>query len=144
VPSWRGRPEAFELTFGPLAIGDVWVKGRMDRVDLTPDGPVVVDYKLGSLGAQKMKLRDETKLQLPVYAAAAELMYRGRGDAAYASIRDGAYTAKVAPRETLPAQLGALAARVRDGILETAPVECRGCHYRTVCRVVTLAEKGQA
>src|SRR5262249_10669433 len=46
---WGGRPHAFEQSFGPVAIGDTWVKGRIDRVDMTPAGPVVIDYKLGAL-----------------------------------------------------------------------------------------------
>ncbi len=145
-PPWGGRPHAFEQCFGPVAIGDTWVKGRIDRVDMTPDGPVVVDYKLGALAAQRAKLRDDTKLQLPVYAAAAELLYGGRGDAAYASVRDGAYTKPVRAvspdvAAALPGRLEELAGRVRAGVLEVLPVDCRGCHYRTVCRVVTLAER---
>jgi RecB family exonuclease len=143
---WAGRPQAFEQSFGPLPIGDTWVKGRIDRVDRTADGTMVVDYKIGALATQKAKLRDDTKLQLAVYAAAAETLYGGRADAAYASVRDGAYTRSVRDADPqlaaeLPARLDALAGRVRDGRLEVAPVDCRGCRYRTVCRVVTLAER---
>jgi RecB family exonuclease len=143
---WGGRPHSFEQSFGPLAIGETWVKGRIDRVDMTPDGPVVIDYKLGGLAAQRGKLRDETKLQLPVYAAAAETLYGGRGDAAYASVRDGKYTPTARTVDpdaaaALPGRLEELAGRVRAGLLEISPVDCRGCHYRTVCRVVTLAER---
>ncbi|MDQ3974548.1 MAG: PD-(D/E)XK nuclease family protein, partial [Actinomycetota bacterium] len=84
----RATPIAAELSFGapglaggPVVIdlGDgrtVRVRGRIDRVDRSADGTVVVaDYKTGSIRTyadltQDRPLGDGTKLQLPIYGLA--------------------------------------------------------------------------
>jgi len=79
--SWQ--PIAFEAKFGsngsPSLVlerdGDlVRIHGIIDRVDRNPDGEVrVIDYKTGSSNIGNRDLVEGTRLQLPVYAKAAEL-----------------------------------------------------------------------
>jgi RecB family exonuclease len=89
--------EGLELAFGidgtepvTVTLGDgrqVRFRGRIDRVDRSPDGRrvVVYDYKTGSKRtyaglAEGDPVAGGTKLQLPVYALAAE-QHHGVGDA---------------------------------------------------------------
>ena len=64
-------PKLFGLEQGfTLKIGDVLVKGRIDRIDETDDGGLeIVDYKTGK---PKTKLEWEDKRQLVLYALALE------------------------------------------------------------------------
>jgi ATP-dependent helicase/DNAse subunit B len=135
------------------------VGGRIDRVDQLPDGAgvVVVDYKLGAQSRERAKLRADvvakTQLQLPLYARAAQ---RGLGvprvDAAFVSLKDAAPTktlvdvhgdeADALLGEALDARVRELGDGLRAGSFEIRPVDkaCTRCAYRTVCRVVKLAE----
>jgi len=152
---WDGTPVELELAFGvpgadlpALLIGGVHVSGRIDRVDRSGAGHVVVDYKLGGKAAQQAKLRvaGDTQLQLPIYAALVRAQYGGAVDAGFISLKDAAARTLGAERtaelveSVLPERLAALGDRVRSGTFEIAPVECRGCDFRTVCRVVHLNE----
>jgi RecB family exonuclease len=51
-------------------VGDVLVSGRVDRIDVGPDGLVVVDYKLGE-ATPVAKFEERGLLQLQIYAIAA-------------------------------------------------------------------------
>lgn len=64
-------PKVFGLEQGfTLKIGKVLVKGRIDRIDETPDGGLeVIDYKTGN---PKTKLEWDDKRQLVLYALALE------------------------------------------------------------------------
>jgi hypothetical protein len=75
------RPLAFELVFGmgqqpPLCIssgvGEIRVHGLVDRVDINPNGELrVIDYKSGGSHLTPQDLIDGRRLQLPLYALAA-------------------------------------------------------------------------
>ncbi len=45
------------------------IRGKVDRIDETPDGLTVIDYKTGSIPSQK-DVRDGKNIQLPLYALA--------------------------------------------------------------------------
>jgi DNA helicase-2/ATP-dependent DNA helicase PcrA len=64
-------PKIFGLELGfTLKVGEVLVKGRIDRIDELPDGSLeVVDYKTGN---PKTKLEWDDKRQLVLYALALE------------------------------------------------------------------------
>jgi ATP-dependent helicase/nuclease subunit B len=70
-------PSQFEVAIPVREVGGVLLRGFADRIDRTPDGRKawVIDYKTGSdygmKGLDKDPLQGGTKLQLPVYLAAA-------------------------------------------------------------------------
>jgi ATP-dependent helicase/DNAse subunit B len=74
------RPALLEASFGTseepdrpaLRLGDLLVRGVIDRVDVTPDGrlALVYDYKTSSKVPARAKLTEEGKLQLQLYARA--------------------------------------------------------------------------
>jgi ATP-dependent helicase/DNAse subunit B len=75
-------PFKYEQKFGfqgepPLQVqlgdGDVLIHGRIDRIDRNADGELrVVDYKLGSSHQDKKDFDSGQRLQLPIYALAAQ------------------------------------------------------------------------
>ncbi|MGD1992697.1 MAG: exodeoxyribonuclease V subunit gamma [Anaerolineae bacterium] len=79
-------PVAPELAFGlrgrpPLVLpGEpvVQLRGFIDRVDRAPDGRMrVIDYKAGSSRISARRLEEGTRVQLPLYALAAQEMLEG-------------------------------------------------------------------
>lgn len=67
-------PSEFEAAVPETEVGGVTLRGRVDRIDRSPDGTHawVIDYKTGSLHDEFEKMRDNplaggTKLQLPTY-----------------------------------------------------------------------------
>lgn len=70
------EPLNVEWSFGsgddgePVEIGGVAVVGRVDRIDVGPQGLVIVDYKR-SRASSLVQLRDKGLLQLQIYASAA-------------------------------------------------------------------------
>ena len=78
-PNGGWRPLAFELQFGlgdspPLVMGmGILLHGLVDRVDVNPQGMLrIIDYKSGSSHLAPQDLIDGRRLQLPIYALAAE------------------------------------------------------------------------
>jgi RecB family exonuclease len=75
-----GRPAAVEWRFGEAAERPVSLElpdgqtirfaGRLDRVDATPAGARVIDYKTGKGGTEKQRLKHGLGVQLPVYQMA--------------------------------------------------------------------------
>src|SRR6266852_1513241 len=64
------KPAAVEREFG-FDLGPTRVRGRLDRVDETPDGTVIVDYKSSDVTDQKKAdQRARESLQLKIYALA--------------------------------------------------------------------------
>ncbi|MFH1680194.1 MAG: PD-(D/E)XK nuclease family protein [Candidatus Eisenbacteria bacterium] len=93
-------PHAFEFRFGTKAkrpvrvAGGLRVRGRIDRVDFSLGGRVlVVDYKRSARGgraALERGLREERSLALPLYTlAAAELSARRPAGAFLLAVREG-------------------------------------------------------
>ncbi len=93
-------PAACELPFDDLEVTDLdgsrlFLHGKIDRVDISPDGGLrVVDYKLaGNTQRYRTRLKDENlgeiSFQVPVYllAAAKELELRGLGPSRRMSAR---------------------------------------------------------
>ena len=69
-----GRLVTLELPGGRT----VRFKGRLDRVDATPTGARIVDYKTGKGSSEEKRLRDGLSVQLPVYQLA--VRQAGGGD----------------------------------------------------------------
>src|SRR3954451_1773036 len=160
------EPTHLEWTFGregdahgPLALGDLAVTGRFDRVDVGPGGEAIVrDYK-GATAPPGAGWAEGGALQVALYMLAArELLglepvgglYQAlwsRDSRPRGLIRDdvpGRYvsTDKVSAEE-LEAALEAVRARaletaasVRAGEVRACPEKCspKGCAYPTICR----------
>ena len=68
---WRfgepvGRPVALRLDGGRT----VRFAGRLDRIDETPSGACVIDYKSGGGGTERNRIKERLSVQLPVYRLA--------------------------------------------------------------------------
>ena len=65
-------PEPVELV-SPDGERKVFIRGRIDRIDLAPDGNFLIyDYKSGSQHPKAKDIEDGTALQLPLYLLAFE------------------------------------------------------------------------
>ncbi len=88
-------PVAFEQRFARLTLdtpkGAVRVRGVIDRVDRNAAGEIrVIDYKTGASHLDPQALLDGTRLQLPLYAAAAQDLALGEPvDGLYWALRRG-------------------------------------------------------
>ena len=77
------QPIMFERKFGihgsPLVVGDVQVKGVIDRIDMRDDGLVVIDYKTGAAPITHREALIGRNLQLPIYLMAVrDVIWRGK------------------------------------------------------------------
>ena len=120
------------------------VRGRMDRIDRTPQGLVLLDYKTGSqppIGVKDDFGKASLDIQLPLYIHVAQtILFPGEQvEGAYYSLTKGKKLYKAQPNEQT---LNAIAHRVKAH-LETGdyPVDpdieqhaCRYCPYDIVCR----------
>jgi len=171
-------PVLLEYRFGgdsgvpPLAFagpeGEVRLKGRLDRVDASPDRLVVIDYKSSASPLWKKKLESDalgaTNFQIPAYllAAARALPGRTRLEATYLLLRSAERLAPFAaaadepllaadsPAREAARGLGVrpfgdavvnAVASIRRGELPIAPRECSGCAFGAVCRAEAVAEE---
>jgi len=120
------------------------VRGRVDRVDRTAQGLLLLDYKTSSqppVGVKDESGKANLDLQLPLYIHLAQTtLFPGKQvDGAYYSLIKGKKLYKAKPNQET---LSAMADRVKNH-LETGyyPVEpdieqqaCRSCPYNLVCR----------
>jgi RecB family exonuclease len=67
------QPVAGEHSFSGVEVGGVAFRGKIDRIDLMPDGGLrVTDFKTGKVTSINNPLSDGQRLQLPLYARAAD------------------------------------------------------------------------
>lgn len=155
------QPLELERAFGfdepeswpPLVIGDVNVRGRIDRVDRAPGGFVVLDYKSSRVESLRRKLRPDTllqpELQLALYAAVLrQRAPQSRVDAAYVSLKDARRTSQLSEAKgvdleallarDLPQAVAERAAKMRAGRFEARPLSCDFCDLLPACRLVAL------
>jgi ATP-dependent helicase/DNAse subunit B len=143
---------------------DVFVEGKVDRVDTGPASIAVLDYKSGRIETGKKLLERllTTEFQLPLYLYAARASGEGRlVRGAWLSLRDGKHfefedtlrdygvtlsdllSVDPAVRERMKATGGknlanevhALLSRLRAGNFAIRPLDCTYCEYRSVCRI---------
>jgi RecB family exonuclease len=154
----EAAPLELERAFGfegpeswpPLRIGDVHVRGIVDRIDRLPDGTLLVlDYKSGRFNSLSPRLKPEAVLapefQLALYAEMVRQRFApARVDAAYVSLRDARRTATLRDNGVDPATLPLAAAvqervaRMRSGSFAVRPLSCDYCELKPVCRLVAL------
>ncbi len=156
-------PEAVELSFGmgddqPIIVElggrTIAFRGRIDRVDRSPDGSrlLVIDYKSGSTYGYKDLRKDivqrGTSLQLPIYALAAKQRYGSQDISAYywfvterASYERKGGEMDGRSLERFREVLGTISRGVEDGVFPARPGgrsqdgwdNCTYCAYNRVC-----------
>ena len=68
---WRfGDRHGNSVTLGLDDGREVRFAGRLDRVDSTPSGARVIDYKTGAGSTERQRLKDGLSVQLPLYQLA--------------------------------------------------------------------------
>jgi ATP-dependent helicase/nuclease subunit B len=157
------RPALLEFRFGEgsrrpaLALqagGEVVrVKGRIDRVDASPERLLVIDYKNARHADRHRPLLEPERFgvdsfQVPLYLLAAARELPGRVAAATYQLLKSAE--RLEPVEGLPDEAALAAAvvaavgRVRAGDLPIRSRDCEGCPFGAVCRFQGVAEVGDA
>jgi ATP-dependent helicase/nuclease subunit B len=145
------QPFLFEQAFDfalALERGKIRVRGKIDRLDKTGDGGVVlVDYKSGSTKIYSKEVFDGLNLQLPVYFLAAERMGYRVSDAHFLHIPSGETSGEVADDRRaawLKAAKEHAADYVRMARAGAFPVKpkravngacANTCEYESLCRV---------
>jgi CRISPR/Cas system-associated exonuclease Cas4 (RecB family) len=131
------------------------IRGRIDRIDVMPDGRAyVVDYKYSAAQRVKGRHKDENLLQAPLYYMAAKEALGVEPDGVfYVSLKNGIeYVGwshsgflgsdaipgdwlEKARARTVQATLEIRAGRVE--VAPSNPAHCRFCDCRDICRVTT-------
>jgi CRISPR/Cas system-associated exonuclease Cas4 (RecB family) len=146
-------PEQFEVYVPEVEIAGVRLRGKVDRIDRTPDGKCawVIDYKSGSKSSfEKIKsdpLVGGTKLQLPVYLEAARDAEEAHASYWFTSSKGNFefvdYPAAAANRVVFERTLGAIVTGIRSGAFPAVPGEenehygkfenCKYCDFDRIC-----------
>lgn len=141
-PAEGCRPTHFERPFGPLPVGQVWLEGKIDRIDVGAARAVVLDYKTGLRRSYAEHLKDEaicvTGWQLPIYARAVrDELGHDVVDAHFYSLREAATTRAVREPVDFAERLAAVHAAMRGGDFAVRPREeaCDRCGMEAACRV---------
>jgi ATP-dependent helicase/DNAse subunit B len=148
-----GFDSSVELDFEAEIEPGLFLRGRIDRLDRTPDGRAyIIDYKY----SRKDYSRNELHLQGPLYLLAAKHAFGLEpGGMFYCKLRDevrySGWSDDQAPLagrpitaewlENAAAVTRETAASIRAGRVEPAPADtdvCRYCDYRDVCRIESI------
>lgn len=133
-------PVNLESSF-KISIGDVLLRGRIDRIDQLPDGTLeIIDYKTGYV---KETLTTEDKEQLLLYQIAAEALpeYRHVGKISkltFYYLNDNIQTSFVGENEDLERLRRSImkaADGIRLGSFEATPssLVCKYCDFKEMC-----------
>ncbi|HEV3199492.1 MAG TPA: PD-(D/E)XK nuclease family protein [Bryobacteraceae bacterium] len=135
------------------------ISGKIDRLDVAPDGSAyVIDYKYSRAQRTKERLTDENLVQAPLYLMAAEKVFRVKpagmfyiglkGGIVYAGWNEaqvqGMPDGNPFPQEFIGnagERTLQVVQKIRAGRIEVAPADadnCRFCDCRDVCRVETI------
>lgn len=127
------RPFVFKLD-------ELTIRGRMDRIDRTSDGDVIVDYKASDVREQgKANDRARDSLQLQVYALAHEAERGSLPREVRLHFLDSGVVGAARPDQgrlaKARAKLRSAAEGIRDSRFEPrpSPVACGYCPFRQVC-----------
>ena len=140
--------EAFQLP-----VGEVIVSGKIDRLDVAPDGRAyVIDYKYSAPQRVKARLKNANLLQAPLYLLAARDCFRVRpagmfyigvkAETVYAGWSDTPLMDSLPLPENWLESTRELTLRIveeiRGGRVAPAPADrenCRFCDFRDACRI---------
>jgi DNA helicase-2/ATP-dependent DNA helicase PcrA len=133
------KPTDVEREFG-FALGPTRVRGRFDRVDDTPDGAIVIDYKSSDVTEQKAAdRRARESLQLKMYALAQKEMTGRLPARVELRFLESGLTGSHAPTEGDLAEareaIETAAAGIRGRRFDPTPgyQTCRYCAYNQIC-----------
>lgn len=146
-------PSDFEIRTPEIDIAGVRLRGRVDRIDRSPDGKRVwvIDYKTGSKSPYKKIPSDPlvggTKLQLPVYLEAARDAEEAHALYWFTSRKGNfdfvEYKASHENRVAFERTLGAIVTGIRSGAFPAVSDEeneqfggfenCRTCGFDRIC-----------
>jgi ATP-dependent helicase/DNAse subunit B len=146
-PAWtQGYEIRTEQKFLYKLGADVEIRGRIDRVDVTPnDGAYVIDYKYSGAQNTKSLASNANLLQPQLYMLAVERSARLRPEGmSYCGFKGGIQRTPWIQFEPSPAIETALriSGEIRAGRIEPHPADpdkCRLCNFRDVCRFVVAA-----
>lgn len=123
-----------------FALDELRIRGRMDRIDNTAEGAVIVDYKSSDVRDQrKADERARSSLQLQVYALAHEAETRALPHQVQLYFLDSGVVGRATPD---PARLDKARSKLRlaaDGIRngrfdpKPDPIACGYCPFRQIC-----------
>jgi putative RecB family exonuclease len=134
--------QAFEF---PLT-ETVAIRGKIDRLDVTPDGrAVVVDYKYSNAQNLKAKLESDNLLQAPLYLMAAARQFGLKPAAMYyvgvkAKVEYAEWETSDGWEARAIERTIEIVEEMRAGRIDIAPADpdkCRFCDARDICRVET-------
>ena len=141
-----GYPVRTEQKFRYRLIDGVEISGRIDRIDLTPDGGAyVIDYKYSGAQNTRNLATNENLLQAQLYLLALERFFELRPEGmSYWGFKGGIKRTPWAPFEPARAIETALriVGEIRAGRVEPGPADaskCRFCDFRDVCRFTAAA-----
>jgi DNA helicase II / ATP-dependent DNA helicase PcrA len=117
------------------SIGNVRLRGIIDRIDKTDQGFTVIDYKTSKKAQSLNELKKD--MQLHVYAIAVNQIYGTKptvGDWFLRSNDKVFFTPEDQALDDLKVELTDIAGKIRAGMFERTPGwECRYCDYGCLC-----------
>ena len=147
------KPDFWKLEANPIALEKRFegnwqglkVTGRIDRIDETPSGLVLIDYKTGGSAPKGIKDTNgkaSIDLQLPLYRDIAADLYSAQSvaDTQYFSLTKGKKlpVSSKAPQHELPAAIESCKNALDTGSYPVQPdakrEACRYCDFDLVCR----------
>lgn len=133
------RPQAVERDFR-IRVGCDLVRGRFDRIDLRPEGPVVVDFKSSDVReSEQAERRARDSLQLRIYALAYREQFQTQPVAAELHFVETGLVGRISvDRRTFRVAEDAIrdaAAGIRRREFAPTPsyTACRECAFRDIC-----------
>lgn len=128
-----GKPELFEKSF-EIELPNARLTGRIDRIDKTPSGLAVIDYKTGKKDESKLK----KDLQLPIYSLACkEIFGEYPSSLIFMFLKDGTIHEDSFEPDALEAKRTEIEDRIEkinsSDFAATPGFACRFCDFRRIC-----------
>jgi DNA helicase-2/ATP-dependent DNA helicase PcrA len=136
--TWKKEPplvKFLEYPFNLKITPEIWLKGSIDRVDETPDGLRLIDYKTG---AGKSELKSEDKEQLLIYQLASETLLRQPvKELVFNYLEEGrevGFLGKEKELEKIKEKIIRVVEEIKQGDFPPKPGElCKFCDFNYIC-----------
>jgi DNA helicase-2/ATP-dependent DNA helicase PcrA len=136
--TWKKEPplvKFLEYPFNLKITPEIWLKGSIDRVDETPDGLRLIDYKTG---AGKSELKSEDKEQLLIYQLASETLLRQPvKELVFNYLEEGrevGFLGKEKELEKIKEKIIKVVEEIKQGDFPPKPGElCKFCDFNYIC-----------